>query len=260
MAQSGLRPHTISALRYKNIQPDFEKGVIPCKIEVPRGLTKGKYQSHFTFIGEDAVQALKTYFNRDKQEKMEPKSFVFSQKGHDDLKMDRRVPSRYFHDIVLALNEKGVLEYQQKAKWKPSTVRLYGLRKWFRKQAAQSGSDYVNFWMGHVQKNASDNRYFTPDEGNERKFSAETVEHHREVYAKRAAPYLRLETATPNETEKVILEQKAEIQELKRDLEQLRCVYASEKKDRKIAQRTKTAGCGECTSIVCHKEGFFLKS
>jgi hypothetical protein len=48
--------------------------------------------------------------------------------------------------------------------------------KWFRKQAAQAGSDYVNFWMGHTLKNPSDNRYFKPDEGNVKKFSEEIVQ------------------------------------------------------------------------------------
>jgi integrase len=222
MAQSGLRPHTVSALRYKHIQLDFEKHVIPCKIEVPSDLTKGKYRSYFTFIGEDAVKALETYFNIDKEGKMQSDSLIFSKKGHDEEPLDRRIISHYFHDTVTVLNEKGVVDYEQKELSKPGTVRLYGLRKWFRKQAAQAGSDYVNFWMGHTLKNPSDNRYFKPDEGNVKKFSEETVEHHRQIFAEKAAPYLRLETAAPNETERVIKEQKQRIEQLEKELAEIK--------------------------------------
>ena len=239
MAQSGLRPHTISALRYENLLPDFENGTIPCKIEVPKGLTKGKYQSYFSFVGEDAINALKDYFNADKEGQITPESYVFSQKGHDNLPMDRRIPSRYFHERVVALNKKGIVDYSQKAEKKPGTVRMYGLRKWFRKQAAQAGEDYTNFWMGHLPKNPSDSRYFAPDEGNQKKFSADVVEHHREIYAEKAMPHLRLETATPSEEVKLIQKQNKEIEQLHEELTQLKWAYEAEVADRTNWQREK---------------------
>jgi integrase len=58
MAQSGLRPHTIQQLRLKNLER-FEKA--PCKIEVSKEITKGKYGSYVSFIGSDAVKYLKQY-------------------------------------------------------------------------------------------------------------------------------------------------------------------------------------------------------
>ena len=32
MAQSGLRPYTLSRLRLKNLEPDFSRNTVPCKI------------------------------------------------------------------------------------------------------------------------------------------------------------------------------------------------------------------------------------
>ena len=43
MAQSGLRPHILCSLREKHIEPDFEKGIIPCQVEVPEEIAKGEF-------------------------------------------------------------------------------------------------------------------------------------------------------------------------------------------------------------------------
>lgn len=58
MAQSGLRPHTIKQLKLKNLE-DFNR--IPCKIEVPQEMAKGKFGSYVTFIGFYATKYLKQY-------------------------------------------------------------------------------------------------------------------------------------------------------------------------------------------------------
>ncbi|MCW4051806.1 MAG: tyrosine-type recombinase/integrase, partial [Candidatus Bathyarchaeota archaeon] len=61
MAQSGLRPNTICLLRFKDIKEDFTQKRIPCKIDVPQEIAKGKYHAYFTFIGEEAVNHLHSY-------------------------------------------------------------------------------------------------------------------------------------------------------------------------------------------------------
>jgi len=45
MAQSGRRPNAICNLKYENIKEDFEKGIIPCKIDIPQEITYVKYQT-----------------------------------------------------------------------------------------------------------------------------------------------------------------------------------------------------------------------
>ena len=62
MAQSGLRPRTLCQLRLKNLEPDFSTGQIPCRVEVPQKIIKGKNVKHFTFIGSEAVEYLRKYF------------------------------------------------------------------------------------------------------------------------------------------------------------------------------------------------------
>jgi hypothetical protein len=89
-------------------------------------------------------------------------------------------------------------------------LRLYSLRKFFRKYAAQAGPDFVNFWMGHTSSLGVDLHYFSRD-----------VEHHRKQYAEKAMPFLRLETATPSETEQQIEELRGENAVLKGQVDKL---------------------------------------
>jgi len=55
--------------------------------------------------------------------------------------MERTLISHLFGDAMHRLREKGIVNYETKAKGKPSELRLYGLRKYFRQMAAQAGSD-----------------------------------------------------------------------------------------------------------------------
>jgi len=96
------------------------------------------------------------------------------------------------------------MDYELRENGKPSELRLYSLRKWFRNQAGPAGVDFVNYWMGHTL--GVDEHYFSTD-----------VERHRKQYREKAMPHLRLETQTPSETEATITElrQQLEASELK---------------------------------------------
>jgi len=202
MAQSGLRPQTICELRLKHMQPDFAEGKIPCKITVPRELAKGKYRGFFTFIAEEAIEYLKAYLKT--RTKLTPESFVFTLHGHEKP-MNKTNASNLFRRALLKLKEKGTIEFSQKARGKPSQLRLYNLRKWFRKQAGHAGNDFVNFWMGHTL--GVDIHYFSEDS-----------DYHRKQYVEKAMPFLRIEQPTPSETEEVLAKQAKEIEELKKKL------------------------------------------
>jgi hypothetical protein len=102
---------------------------------------------------------------------------------------------------------KGVMNFVREGKGKPAEVRLYNFRKWFRKQAHQAGFEIVQFWMGHIVVEGVDEHYRPKD-----------VEFHRKLYAEKAMSFLRIEQATPTETDKVIQKQAEEIEELKRKL------------------------------------------
>jgi integrase len=204
MAQSGLRPETLCSLRLKHIQPDFINGVIPCKIEVPQELAKGKYRSYFTFMGDEAVKYLRDYFKT--RPDIDEESFLFVPHGREQ-RFHRGSMSHVFRRTVNRLRRKGVINFEREGKGKPAEVRLYNLRKWFRKQAHQAGFEIVQFWMGHIVVEGVDEHYRPKD-----------VEFHRKLYAEKAMPFLRIEQATPTETDNVIQKQAEEIEELKRKL------------------------------------------
>lgn len=204
MAQSGLRPHTLCQLRIKHLQPDFSKERIPCKIEVPEELAKGKYKPHFTFIAEEALTHLRDYLKT--RPNITRESYLFTQYG-------KKTPITYsnashrFRLALLKLKEKGIVDFEQKEAGKPSQLRLYNLRKWFRKQAHQAGFELVQFWMGHTVVAGVDEHYRPRD-----------PEFHRKLYAEKAMPFLRIEQATPTQTEEVIAKQAERIEELERKL------------------------------------------
>ena len=201
MAQSGLRPQTICSLRIKHLQPDLKEHRVPCKIEVPRELAKGKYRAYFTFIGEEAINHLVDYLKT--RSNITRESYLFTQRK-SDKPIEYSNESHRFRDAALQLREKGTLSFEQKQIGKPSELRLYNLRKYFRKYANQAGFEFVQFWMGHIVT-----------QGQEESYRPQDVEFHRQLYAEKAMPFLRLETATPSETDKVIQSQAQEIEKLK---------------------------------------------
>jgi len=204
MAQSGLRPHTLCQLRIKHFEPDFSKERIPCKIEVPREIAKGNYKSYFTFIAQEALTHLRDYLKT--RSRITRESYVFTQYGKETPITYSNVSHR-FRIALLKLKEKGIVDFEQKEAGKPSQLRLYNLRKWFRKQAHQAGFELVQFWMGHTVEAGVDEHYRPQD-----------PEFYRELYVEKAMPFLRIEQATPTQTEEVIAKQAERIEELERKL------------------------------------------
>jgi len=190
MAQTGLRPDTICSLRLKHIYPDFAKGIIPCKVDVPQEIAKGEYRSYFTFMGLESVRFLKAYLAT--RPNLESEDYLFTSYG-SDKRLNRKSIAGIFARTIEKLKEKGVMDFKQKEKGKPRTVRLYNLRKFFRKQTHQAGFEIVQFWMGHIVEAGVDEHYRPQD-----------PEFYRKLYEEKAMPFLRLETRTPSETEKQI--------------------------------------------------------
>jgi integrase len=220
MTQTGLRPDTLCHLKIKHIEPDFSKETIPCKVEVPEELTKGAFGSYFTFMAEDAMKYLKNYLYT--RRNVGPESYIFTAYGKT-TPLHRKSISSLFARTLETLKENKVLTFTQKEPGKPRNVRLYNLRKFFRKYAGQAGIEYVNFWMGHKTNYqapnipASDVHYF----------SREDVEFQRKLYMEKASPFLRVETKNPSETEKEIAEFRTELNKTQKKLE---------KKDQEIQQ------------------------
>jgi integrase len=205
MAQSGLRPHTIKQLRLKHLE-DLEK--TPCKIEVPQELAKGKYGSYVTFISTDAIKYLKQYFATRKD--LNPESLLFC--AHDDPEKPVNVKdiSRAFRLAARKLERSGAIDFEVR-EGKPSELRLYNLRKFFRKYAIQMGFEVVEYMMGHTVKGVDGN------------YRPQDPEFYRELYTDKAMPFLRLEAPTPTETSAIIntlkKQHEAEMGSLKKEIQ-----------------------------------------
>lgn len=206
MAQSGLRPTTICNLRLKHIEPDFSSGKIPCLVNVPEELTKGQYHGYITFVGEDAVKHLKAYLTTRKN--LTKDSYLFVNYGSETPMIFNTVSS-LFRKAVRILKEKGEMEYEQKKADRPAEIRLYNLRKFFRKMANQAGFENVEYWMGHTGP------------GVDASYRPRDPDFYRKIYAEKAAPFLRLESCTPTETEKQIEELRGENAALKESVAKL---------------------------------------
>ena len=209
MAQTGLRPETLCKLKLKHIEPDFSGGVIPCKVGIPQELAKGKYQGYVTFMGVDSIKALKAYFAT--RQTMTKDSPVFGGYGENqEVHANRQTFTNHFRRQLEKLKKKEIINFERKMEGKPAELRLYNLRKWFRKNAHQAGFEMVQFWMGHKVKAGVDDHYRPRD-----------LDFHRKLYAEKAMPFLALESATPTETDKVIRVQQKKIEELETKLEKV---------------------------------------
>ena len=206
MAQSGLRPVTICKLKIKHVEYDRLKNELrPIKIDVPVEIAKGKYHSYFSFISLEAIQCLNDYL---KTRTVPTKdSYLFVKSGTANTPMNPVAFSAQFNRTVRKLRNKGVLDFEVREN-KPSEVRLYSLRKFFKKHTHEAGEEFSEFWMGHKGKGVVDN-YRTRD-----------PEHHRKLYAEKAAPDLRIETKTPRATEKQIEELRKELDEARKILDE----------------------------------------
>ena len=224
LSQSGLRPATLANLKLGDVEGILSENTpIPCKIQVEQENTKGKFQGYFSFVGKESVDNLKDYL-KTRPKTVTAEDYVFAMFGNE-APVSPGVLTHIFRRIVEKLRAKGVFDYKTKIKKlkvedsahkvlrttiSRGELRLYNLRKFFRKYAGQAGADYVNFWMGHTSALGVDLHYFSRD-----------VELHRKVYAEKAMPFLRLETRTPSETEKQIEELRRENAELKTKVDRI---------------------------------------
>ena len=203
MAQSGLRPHTLVQLRLKHLEP---LDCVPCKLEVPKEIAKGKYGSYSTFIGREALRYLQQYFST--RGALSPESLLFCAHDNPDQPISEKDMSRAFRLSARKLGESGALKYDMR-KGKPSELRLYNLRKFFRKYAVPMGFEVVEYMMGHTIKGVDGN------------YRPKDPEFYRNLYAEKAMPFLRLESNTPSETEKTIEELKSQLAERDKEIEEL---------------------------------------
>jgi integrase len=176
MVESGLRPSTLLGLRYKYIKQDYEKNVIPMKIELPSELLKDRISERWTFIGEDGFKVLKEFLSTRKD--IADNDFLFLPERPSSTKGEvpsESAMSNKFNRIILKLGLDVAM-----GKGKPKSVRLYNLRKYFFNNM-KCDSAYRNYWFCHK---SIDDSYISRQE-----------DKHREEYAK-GYKFLRVFQAT----------------------------------------------------------------
>lgn len=57
--ETGLRASEILALKYKDVQDDYESGIVPVAVRVERPNRTGKKSARVTFLGERSARLLK---------------------------------------------------------------------------------------------------------------------------------------------------------------------------------------------------------
>jgi integrase len=198
IAQSGLRPSTVLKLKIKDVEKILDSDTpIPCKIWVSKEIEKGKlHDGHVSFIAEDSIKYIKQYLST--RQNITQESNLFEETYE-------QVVSRQFRTKLRKLSTTGAVTYENRV-GKPSEIRLYNLRKYFRKMANQMGFEHVNYLMNH-STNSSDGHYVPKDS-----------EFYRELYTSKVLPFIRLERQTPTESQQVIT---ALREQYKKDLEVL---------------------------------------
>jgi integrase len=225
IAQTGLRPETLTKLKIGDLEKILDPDTpMPCLITVRQEATKGAYQGYFTFAPEESIKHLKEYLQTRKTP-LTKDSLLFCMYNDESKPISPGVFSHLFRRVVMRLQKDNILSFETKRKdievktkedillrrhISRNELRLYNLRKFFRKYAGQAGADFVNFWMGHTSALGVDLHYFSRD-----------VEFHRKVFNEKALPFLRIETHTPSETEKQIEELRKENAELRSRLENI---------------------------------------
>jgi len=200
MLESGLRPSTLLGLRYKYVKQDFEKGIIPMKIELPSELLKDRISARFSFIGEDGFRLLKEFLSTRKG--IGDNEFLFLPEKPSRTKNEtptESAMSNKFNRIVLKLGLDTAL-----GRGKPKSIRLYNLRKYFFNNM-KCDSAYRNYWFCHK---SIDDHYISTQQ-----------EKHREEYLK-GYPFLRI-YGPITETAIIIDNQQKEIETLKRQIMEL---------------------------------------
>jgi site-specific recombinase XerD len=205
MVQGGLRPDTLCKIKLKDLEPDFAKNIVPCKVTVNEQNTKGQTHSYFTFIGPEAVEYLRAYLSTRANTSKE--DYVFCAEGLT-APASATGMSNLFRRAIRKLREKKLIDYELRYD-KPSELRLYNLRKYFSFNASAMGTENKEFILGHMQ-------------GVRDHYLSQDVEHYRQLYADKALPNLRLATATALEYEKEAKAKDQEIATLRSEVSELR--------------------------------------
>ena len=135
---------------------DLERNVVPVHVHVEAQITKGKYHDYDTFIGKEAVEFLKAYFDARRKGGLPNK--IPPENLRDDSPIIRNehsktvkpiTPSQIYNILHRLMAQAGLLGSKVGRRY---SMRPHSIRKSFRTQMAALGvsTDYIEYMMGHT--------------------------------------------------------------------------------------------------------------
>jgi hypothetical protein len=162
LASGGFRTGTLAKLQYQHVKSDLERGVIPIHVDVTAEITKGKYNSYYTFVNWEAAEYLTAYLNaRRRGTEYTPPENIQDESPlirYANRKQVKPVSSGCIYDVVHHLYFKAGLLIRNPGSGKDYDLRVHSIRKFFRTEMAARGveRDYIAFMMGHKVSNYHD--------------------------------------------------------------------------------------------------------
>ena len=150
MFQGGFDASTICSLNYGDVKRGLEREEVPLQIDVVREKEEVEY---FTFIGRDAVEALKAYLNerRAKGEELTPNSPLFVKEGAKKRKNERITQNLIQNMLRETALKAGLITEEDLETADLNPCRPHALRAAFSTILRLNGFDplLVDFMQGH---------------------------------------------------------------------------------------------------------------
>jgi len=162
--ESGMRPNTLIKLKWRHVKDEFLGHKIPMKIDLPAEILHFRISERWTFIGDDGLEALKSYLVT--RWPLKDDDYVFLGEKPAGRQLTTSTISQAFNKIVTEL---GLTK--RKERGKPKDLRLYCLRGAFRKFMIVEEA-YKEFWMHYASTARVRTHYVSRD-----------PEYHRQLYA-----------------------------------------------------------------------------
>ena len=215
--QSGMDISTLISLNYGDVARGLENDECPLAIHVVRKKAGIEYT---TFIGRDAIDALKAYLNKRRQKqgdiKYDEPLFVKEREIKGDKRITRNAIDKMLKQVAVL---SGVVSKEEMENADMNPCRPHALRGAFSTIMKLQGvnNEIVEYWMGHAIPYES--AYMIPQEDELRKIYAE---HEEALSINRATEQIKkLEQKFNGKMEtydEIINRQAAEIEKLRREL------------------------------------------
>jgi len=156
LALGAFREETQAKLRYRHVQEDLSRGIVPVHVHVEAEIVKGKYGDYDTFLGSEATEYLRLYLDvrrRGNPKNGNPPETLTSESPlirNEKSRIPKSIGSKQVRKIVHDLYVKAGLLKAPKGRM--YELRVHSLRKFFKTQLLALGvqPDYVDYMMGHT--------------------------------------------------------------------------------------------------------------